>query len=78
MVATTLGVVLAHQGGWDEILMVVGPLALLAVVLRTAKRRADRLIAEQQAQPAARAESSADPGAEPVTDPSAPRTPPAP
>ncbi len=35
--------VLAHQGGWDEILMVVGPLAVIWWVLRLARRRADRL-----------------------------------
>ncbi len=30
---------LAHQGGWDEILMVVGPLALFFFLLRAANRR---------------------------------------
>lgn len=34
--------VLAHQGGWDEILMVAGPLALLAWLLWLADRRARR------------------------------------
>jgi hypothetical protein len=34
---------LAHQGGWDEILMVVGPLALLWFLLRKAKSRADAM-----------------------------------
>jgi hypothetical protein len=34
---------LAHQGGWDEILMVVGPLALLWFLLRKAKSRADSM-----------------------------------
>jgi len=34
--------VLAHQGGWDEILMVLGPLAVLGALLVLAKRRADR------------------------------------
>ena len=33
---------LAHQGGWDEILLVVAPLLVLAVVLRVARRRTDR------------------------------------
>lgn len=33
---------LAHQGGWDEILMVVAPLALLAGLLFLANRRASR------------------------------------
>ena len=40
MSATAL--VLAHQGGWDEILMVAAPLALLAGVLWLAARRARR------------------------------------
>lgn len=37
---------LAHQGGWDEILLVVGPIALLAGLLRLANKRADRLAEE--------------------------------
>ncbi len=40
---------LAHQGGWDEILMVVGPLAIVGFLLLVATRRlrakaADRLV----------------------------------
>jgi hypothetical protein len=35
--------VLAHQGGWDEILMVLIPIAVLAGLLALARRRADRL-----------------------------------
>jgi hypothetical protein len=34
--------VLAHQGGWDEILLLVGPMALVAGLLWLAKRRATR------------------------------------
>jgi len=30
--------VLAHQGGWDEILMVVAPIALFVLLLRAANR----------------------------------------
>ena len=33
---------LAHQGGWDEILMVVGPILLIVGVLAVVKRRVDR------------------------------------
>lgn len=33
---------LAHQGGWDEALFVVGPLLFIVAVLRLAKNRADR------------------------------------
>jgi len=32
----------AHQGGWDEILLVAAPLALLAGLLLLANRRASR------------------------------------
>jgi hypothetical protein len=35
-----LALLLAHQGGWDEMLLVVGPLVLIALVLRAANRRA--------------------------------------
>jgi hypothetical protein len=35
-------VVLAHQGGWDEILMVLVPILVIAGLLKLAKRRADR------------------------------------
>ena len=34
---------LGHQGGWDEILMVAGPIVIFAVLLRTANRRAARM-----------------------------------
>jgi len=33
---------LAHQGGWDEILLVVGPIAVIVGLLWLAKRRLDR------------------------------------
>jgi hypothetical protein len=32
----------AHQGGWDEILLVLGPMALVAGLLWLAKRRVTR------------------------------------
>ncbi len=31
--------VLAHQGGWDEILLVVGPLVIVGLLLWMANRR---------------------------------------
>lgn len=35
---------LAHQGGWDEALMVAGPLVVIGLLLRVAnKRAAERL-----------------------------------
>ena len=33
---------LAHQGGWDEILIVAGPVLLIAGLMQMVKRRADR------------------------------------
>jgi hypothetical protein len=39
--------VLAHQGGWDEMLMVLVPILIFAVLLVVANRRASR-IGEQQ------------------------------
>ncbi len=38
---------LAHQGGWDEILLVVGPIAVIVLVLWQATRRADRQVIER-------------------------------
>ena len=43
--STPLGAVLAHQGGWDEILLIVGPMAIVVLLLRLAKRRVDRTAA---------------------------------
>ena len=35
-------IVLAHQGGWDEMLMVSAPILLFWLILRLARRRAER------------------------------------
>jgi hypothetical protein len=32
---------LAHQGGWDEILLILGPMAVVVLLLRLAKRRVE-------------------------------------
>lgn len=37
-------VLLAHQGGWDELLLVAGPLAVIALLLVLADRRAKRAL----------------------------------
>lgn len=34
---------LAHQGGWDEALIVVGPIVVIVTLLTIAKRRVDRI-----------------------------------
>jgi len=33
--------VLAHEGGWDEILLVAGPIVLIVILLAVVKRRVD-------------------------------------
>jgi hypothetical protein len=38
---------LAHQGGWDELLFVLVPIALFGGLLAIANRRASRLQAER-------------------------------
>jgi hypothetical protein len=41
--------VLAHQGGWDEMGLVIAPLLVIALLLYIANRRANR-VAEAQRQ----------------------------
>lgn len=33
---------LAHEGGWDEILLIAGPMAVVVALLWLAKRRVER------------------------------------
>lgn len=42
--------VLAHQGGWDEILFVLVPIALFAGLLAIANQRASRAQADRDAE----------------------------
>lgn len=44
--------ILAHQGGWDEMLLVATPIALLVGLLWVANNRADRMEADNGAGPA--------------------------
>jgi hypothetical protein len=41
-------VVLAHQGGWDELLLVALPLGLFAILLFVANRKAQAQLDEEQ------------------------------
>ena len=43
-----MAVVFAHQGGWDEMLLVAVPLGLFAFLLYVANRRASRLVDEEE------------------------------
>jgi hypothetical protein len=40
---TSLAAMLAHQGGWDEIMLVLGPIVVIVAVLAVVKRRVDRM-----------------------------------
>jgi hypothetical protein len=48
--------VLAHQGGWDEMLLVLGPIVAIVLLLRLARNRA--------AQAAAKANDESEPEGE--------------
>lgn len=52
---SAVGSVLAHQGGWDEILMVAGPLVVFGGVLYLANKRANEKLAQAAAAEAAQA-----------------------
>lgn len=56
-------VLIAHQGGWDEILLVAVPVAIFALLLRMASRRAGRLADQVEQQRTA--DAAATPSAEP-------------
>lgn len=46
---TVAAVVLAHQGGWDEVLLAAVPIAVFVLVLRLANKRADERLHETDA-----------------------------
>ncbi len=54
---TTAGTVsaallLAHQGGWDEMLLVAGPIGVVVFLIRLARKRADAIETERNGLPA--------------------------
>ena len=53
---------LAHQGGWDEILLVAGPILFIVLVLWRATRRAEKIAASREAQAVSTSETSPTPG----------------
>ena len=44
---------LAHQGGWDEMLLVAGPIALIVGLLLVVKRRVDSQLPSSDDDPTA-------------------------
>jgi len=53
--------VLAHQGGWDEILLIVGPILVVVGLLRLLKKRVERNAAASATAPSATAPSGTAP-----------------
>jgi hypothetical protein len=45
---TSMATVLAHQGGWDEMLFVAVPLGLFAFLLYMANRKAQRHLDDEE------------------------------
>jgi hypothetical protein len=43
--------VFGHQGGWDEMLMVLGPILVIVLLLRLAKKRADQSATAERVEP---------------------------
>lgn len=56
---------LAHQGGWDEMLLVAGPVALLFLLLNLASKRAKRHL--HDATVAAGGPDTGEPGSDPAS-----------
>lgn len=48
LLSLDLHFLLGHQGGWDEIALVAGPIVILGALLWLANRRADRIAAERE------------------------------
>ena len=40
--------IFAHQGGWDEILLIAGPMVVIAGLLVLAKRRVDKVTPDDE------------------------------
>lgn len=56
LLTTVLSHLLAHQGGWDEMLMVAVPIAVFAGLLYSANKRASKVGSESDREEAARNE----------------------
>ena len=44
------GSILAHQGGWDEILIIIGPIAAIVGIVALVRRRLNREAQEEAAE----------------------------
>ncbi|MFT4866195.1 MAG: hypothetical protein ACI8RE_002392 [Ilumatobacter sp.] len=50
--------ILAHEGGWDEILLVAGPIVVIIALLLLAKRRVDAIAPNDARRPSESTTSS--------------------
>ena len=46
-----LAALIAHQGGWDEALLVLAPILVIVVALGVVKRRVDRMAHDAPVEP---------------------------
>ena len=53
-----ISAIIAHQGGWDEGLLIAAPLLVIVGLLRLAKRRADKF--DHSAEPDSQVNASTD------------------
>jgi hypothetical protein len=60
---------LAHQGGWDEMLMVALPVALFAGMLWMANRRAEAQLKERESERDAEPDTELETGPDPAGGP---------
>lgn len=64
-----LRLVLAHQGGWDEILLILTPISLFAGLLWIANRRANAEIRRRRETEGETGEGGPEPDGHPVDPP---------
>ena len=50
--AVSAALLLAHQGGWDEMLLVAGPIGVVVFLIRLARKRAEAIESERNGLPA--------------------------
>ena len=46
---SSIAAVLAHEGGWDEALLVLAPIVVIVLALAVVKRRVDRMAVDDEA-----------------------------
>ncbi len=60
MTSANLSLLLAHQGGWDEALLIAGPIVVIAGLLVLAKRRVDAMARDRSSEAAGTDDTGSD------------------